>query len=124
MRFIFRLLPLFFLIASLPVGCIDLSWEPPPPGAVMAECASPHKDVDARVIATNVQGTYSFEVRNRKTGSLLAKQTISAPVGYHLHMVTLTWRQDGRMVSATIDHDFGSDNKVFDLMVPSMSPNP
>ena len=38
-----------------------------------------------------------------------------APVGYHAHIASLAWSEDGRIVTATIDHDFGEDNRVFDL---------
>jgi len=83
----------------------------------MAELTNPNKSLSARVIATEVQGTYIFEVREIRSGNILAEQTISAPIGYHEHTVWLTWSEDGRIVSATIDHDFGEGNKMFDLRI-------
>jgi hypothetical protein len=71
----------------------------------------------ARVIATEVQGTYIFEVRKIQKGNISVEQTISAPIGYHAHIVSLTWSLDGQTVSATIDHDFGEGNKVFNLRI-------
>jgi hypothetical protein len=112
-----RLSTLIFLAVISLVGCTDLSWEPPNPGSVMAELTSPDKSLSARVIATEVQGTYIFEVRKIRSGNILAEQTISAPIGYHAHIVWLTWSEDGRTVSATIDHDFGEGNKMFDLRI-------
>ncbi|MGB6378714.1 MAG: hypothetical protein WBG24_18550 [Syntrophobacteria bacterium] len=112
-----RLSTLIFLVAISLVGCTDLSWEPPNPGSVMAELTNPNKSLSARVIATEVQGTYIFEVREIRSGNILAEQTISAPIGYHEHTVWLTWSEDGRIVSATIDHDFGEGNKMFDLRI-------
>ena len=112
-----RLSTLIFLVAISLVGCTDLSWEPPNPGSVIAELTNTDKSLSARVIATEVQGTYIFEVRKIRSGNILAKQTISAPIGYHEHIVRLTWSEDGRTVSATIDHDFGEGNKTFDLRI-------
>jgi hypothetical protein len=86
----------------------------------MAELMNPEKSLSARVIATEVQGTYIFEVRKIRSGNILAKQTISAPIGYHEHIVRLTWSEDGRTVSATIDHDFGEGNKTFDLCIANI----
>ena len=106
------------------VGCTDLSWEPPNPGSVMAELTNPNKSLSARVIATEVQGTYIFEVLKIRSGNILAEQTISAPIGYHAHIVWLTWSEDGRTVSATIDHDFGEGNKMFDLRIVNIDAQP
>ena len=96
-------------------GCTDLSWESPKPGTVIAELTNPDKNFIARVIATEVRGTYTFEVRMIQKGIILAEQTISAPVGYHANIVSITWSEDGPIFSATIDHDFGEDNRVFKL---------
>ena len=81
----------------------------------MAELSNPEKSLSARVIATKVQGAYIFEVRSIKKDRVLEKKTISAPIGYHEHSVTLTWSNDGQTIAAAIDHDFGEDNKVFNL---------
>lgn len=110
-----KLLPLFFLLVILLINCTNYSWKPPGPGSVMAELRSPDNLIYARVIATDVHGTYTFEVRDIKSGQVLAEQNIWAPIGYHPHLVTLVWNQNGRTVSATIDHDFGDGNKTYDL---------
>ena len=52
-----------------------------------------------------------------KKDSILEKKTISAPIGYHEHSVSLIWSNDGQTVTATIDHDFGEGNKVFNLNI-------
>jgi len=83
----------------------------------MAELPNLDKSLSARVVATEVQGTYIFEVRKIRSGNILVRQTISAPVGYHAHVVSLTWSEDGRTVSAEIDNDFGEGNAVFDLRI-------
>lgn len=102
------------------VGCADNSWEPPDAGTIMAELKSPDTSLTARVIATGIHGTYIFEIRKIQRGNILTEKTISAPVGYHAHIVSITWSEDGRIVSAKIDHDFGEDNKVFDLHIESI----
>ena len=83
----------------------------------MAKHMSPDNSLLARVIAAKTKGTYTFQVRDIRTGDVLAERTIAAPIGYHAHIVTLAWGEDGRVVTATIDHDFGDDNRVFDLPV-------
>jgi hypothetical protein len=108
---------LAFILASAIVlsGCSDSLWEPPVSGSVMAERLSPDNSLLARVIAAKTKGTYTFEVQDIRTGDVSAERTITAPVGYHAHIVTLAWSEDGRFVTATIDHDFGDDNRVFEL---------
>ena len=81
----------------------------------MAERSSLDNSLLARVIAAETQGTYALEVRDVWKGDVLAERTIAAPVGYHAHIVSLTWSEDSRIVTATIDHHFGADNRVFDL---------
>jgi hypothetical protein len=121
MHFSARFSTLIFAAAIALVDCSGLLWEPPIPGSVMAESYySPDKSLSARVIATEGQGTYIFEVRKIRSGNILIEQTISAPIGYHAHIVWLTWSEDGRFVSATIDHDFGEGNKTFELSIVSI----
>ena len=98
-------------------GCSDSLWEPPIPGSVIAKRLSPDNSLLARVIAAKTKGTYIFEVQAFRTGDVLTERTIAAPIGYHTHIVTLAWREDGRFVTATIDHDFGDDNRVFEIRV-------
>jgi len=97
------------------VGCSGPLWEPPIPGSVMAEHSSPDNSLLARVIVAETKGTYILEVCDIRKGNVLAERSIAAPVGYHAHIVSLTWSEDSRIVMATIDHDFGDDNRVFDL---------
>jgi hypothetical protein len=110
-----RILPLVVATAIALVACASRFWEAPTPGSVMAERLSPDNSLLARVAATEIKGTYALEVRNGREGTVFAKRIISAPVGYHPHVVSLTWRADSRIVTATIDHDFGDDNRVFEL---------
>ena len=108
----------FFLIFSILVfliGCGDLSWKPPEPGTVMAELTNSDKSATARVIATNVQGSYIFEIRGSHKGEIIANQIISAPVGYHEHNVSITWNDGSCIFSCIIDHDFGEGNEVFEI---------
>jgi len=104
-----------FAAAIALVGCSGPPWEPPLPGSVLAERSSPDKSLLARLIAAEAQGTYTLEVRDVRKGDVLAERTIAAPVGYHAHIASLTWSEDSRIVTATINHDFGEDNRVFDL---------
>ena len=115
MHFSARFSTLIFAAAIALVGCSGPLWEPPISGSVMAERSSPDKSLLARVIAAEAQGTYTLEVRDVRKGDVLAERTITASVGYHAHIVSLTWSEDSRTVTATIDHDFGDDNRVFDL---------
>ena len=122
MQTVFRMLLLIYLVGTFPFGCVDFSWEAPDPGSVMAKRDGPHHNLYARVVATEVQGTYTFEVRRIKGDEILAKRSISAPVGYHPHKVTLSWDQNGRTASALIDYDFGDNNEVFALSVATITP--
>ena len=115
MHFSSRFLTLIFATAIALVGCSGQLWEPPIPGSVMAKRSSPDNSLLARLIAAEAKGTYTLEVRDIRKGNVLAERIIAAPVGYHAHIVSLTWSEDGRIVRATIDHDFGDDNRVFDL---------
>jgi|GEM_PF-1390626 hypothetical protein len=115
MHFSARFSTLILAAAIAVVGCSEPLWEPPIPGSVMAERSSPDKSLLARVIAAEAQGRYTLEVCDVRKGDVLAERTVTAPVGYHAHIVSLTWSEDSRTVTATIDHDFGDDNRVFDL---------
>lgn len=112
-----KLLLQFFLFGPLLFGCTNHYWKPPNTGSVMVELKSPDNCLYARVIATEVPGTYKFEVRHIQSGQVLAEKNISAPIGYHPHLVTLVWDRAGRTVWVTIDHDFGDGNKTYDLNV-------
>lgn len=115
MHFSSRFSAFIFAAAIALVGCSGSLWDPPLPGSVVAERSSPDKCHFARIIAAEAQGTYIFEVRDVRKGDVLAERTIAAPVGYHAHIALLTWSKDSRIVTAIIDHDFGENNRVFDL---------
>jgi hypothetical protein len=115
MHFSSRFPTLIFATVIALVGCSGPLWKPPIPGSVMAKRSSPDNSLLARVIAAEAKGTYTFEVRDIRKGNVLAERTIAAPVGYHEHIVSLMWSEDNRIVTATIVHDFGDDNRVFDL---------
>lgn len=83
----------------------------------MAEGSSPDNKLLAQVVATETKGTYIFKVHNIRKGNVLAQRTITAPIGYHAHIVSLKWSEDGLSVTATIDHDFADDNRVFDIRI-------
>ncbi len=117
MPFSSRFSTFIFATAIALIGCSGPLWEPPLPGTVMAERSSPDKNLLARVIAAEAQGTYTLEVRDVRNGDVLAERTIAAPVGYHAHIAFLTWSEDSRIVTAIIDHDFGEKNRVFDLSI-------
>ena len=117
MHFSSRFSIFIFAAAITLAGCSGSLWEPPLLGSVMAERSSPDKSLFARVTAAEVQGTYTLEVRDARNGDVLAERTILAPVGYHEHIVSLTWSADSRIVTATIDHDFGENNRGFDLHI-------
>ena len=82
---------------------------------MMAERPSPDNRLLAGVVAAEAQGIYTFEVRDVLNGLVLAERSMAAPVGYHAHIVSLRWRENSRIVTATRDHDFGDDNRVFNL---------
>lgn len=115
MRILLKL-PTFILLSVLFfAGCTDFSWSPPDPGTVMAELSNSEKSLSALIIATKVQGTYNFEVRTFEKQKVLERKSVSAPIGYHEHNISLKWSDDGKTVTATIDHDFGEGNKVYKI---------
>ncbi len=81
----------------------------------MTELSNSEKSLSALIIATEAQGIYIFEVRTIEKENVIKKKTISAPIGYHRHSMSLKWSDDGQTVTATIDHDFGEGNKVFKI---------
>ena len=104
------LLALMFMLA-----CTTSTWEAPEPGTVMAALTISDRTLTARVVATEIQGAYIFEIREGVKGRVLEERTISVPVGYHPHVVSITWNEGKRTVIATIDHDFGDNNALFIL---------
>src|SRR6059036_2170974 len=69
------------------------AWEAPPPGTLVAEKVAPDSGLVARVRAGTRKGQYVFELRRTHGNELVASETISAPIGYHAHRITLRWGQ-------------------------------
>jgi len=115
MHFASRFSTLMVAAAMALAGCSDSIWDPPVPGSILVERSSPDESLLARIIAAEIHGTYTLEVRDTRKGDMRAQRTIAAPVGYHSHIVSVAWSEDGRVVRATIDYDFGDNNRVFDL---------
>jgi|SRR6266853_2502289 len=91
------------------------AWDAPPPGSIVAETMAPDSGLVATVRAGLIKGEYLFELRRTNGGQLVASETISAPIGYHPHRITLRWLPGEARVIATIDHDFGDGNLEFPL---------
>ena len=90
-------------------------WDAPPPGTLVAEKVAPDSGLVARVRAGPAKGEYLFELRRTDGGEVVASETITAPVGYHEHRITLRWVTGRARAIATIDHDFGEGNSEFSL---------
>ncbi len=103
-------------IVFMLLGCFDFSFEPdwPEPGTIMATAASPDQAAVAKLITKKERGHYQFEIRDSGSGDMLAQSVISAPVGYHEHLVSIDWVERKR-AEATIDRDFGDYNLKFTL---------
>ena len=117
MNFSSRFLAFVFIAAIALASCSGSLWEPPLPGAVIAKRFSPDKSYLAQIIAAETKGKYTLGVYDVRENDLLAERDISGPVGYHEHIVLLKWSDDSRIVTATIDHDFGENNRVFHLRI-------
>ena len=115
MHFSLRFSTFIFAAAIALVGCSSPLWEPPVSGSVIVERSSPDKKLLARLITAEAPGAYTLEVRDIQKGDVIVRRTIVAPVGYHAHIASLKWSEDSRIVTATIDHDFGENNRMFDL---------
>jgi len=90
----------------LVLGRLDFfKWDAPRVGTVLAERRSPDGAFVATVTAADSIGHYSFVLR--QGSQIVARQDVSAPVGYHGHIVSLEWAPDGSRVFTTIDHDLG-----------------
>jgi hypothetical protein len=98
------------------------AWDAPPPGTLVAERVAPDSGLVARVRAGATKGQYVLELETTTGGELVASDTITAPVGYHEHRITLRWVTDSARAIATIDHDFGEGNLEFSLA--SVRPKP
>jgi hypothetical protein len=113
-----------FLVASVLVSalaltllaCFTVTSEPswPDPGTIVAVALSPDEAAQAVLISSNERGLYDFEIRDSGSGGTLARTTISAPLGYHEHLVSIHWAGT-RRAEAIIDYDFGDNNLQFTL---------
>ncbi len=97
--------------AFMLFGCSDSTFEPawPDPGTIVATTVSPDGTAVALLISRKERGHYNFEIRDTGSGVTLARTAISAPIGYHEHVVGILW-VDNRHAEATIDRDFGDNN--------------
>ena len=98
------------------LGCSDSTFEPawPSPGTLVATAVSPDEAAVAMLISRKERGHYQFEIRDTGAGVTLARKAISAPIGYHEHVVAILW-VNSRHAEATIDRDFGDNNLQFNL---------
>ena len=98
-------------ITFLLIGCFDDTFEPawPNPGTIVASAVAPNEAAVAVMISEYERGHYRFEIQDSGSGDILAQTAISAPIGYHEHVVSVRW-VDSRRAEATIDRDFGDNN--------------
>lgn len=103
-------------LAFMLLGCFDSTFEPvwPNPGTTVATAVAPDETSVAMLISKKERGHYQFEIRNTISEDTLARMAISAPIGYHEHVVSIYWI-DNQRAEATIDHDFGDNNIQFTL---------
>lgn len=104
-------------LAFALLGCFDRTFEPawPDEGTIVATALSPDHAAQAMLIAAVQRGHYRFEIQDAESGATLAHTAISAPLGYHEHIVSISWAPDSRHSQATIDYDFGDNNLQFRL---------
>ena len=103
-------------LAFLLVGCLNGIFEPawPDPGTIVTTAVAPDEAAEAVLISSKEPGHYHFEIRDPASGGTLARREISAPLGYHDHVVSIQWL-DTRRAEAIIDHDFGDNDLKFTL---------
>ena len=103
-------------LACVLLGCFDVMSEPtwPHSGAIVTKALAPDQAAEAVLTASKERGRYLFEIRESESGDTLAQIEISAPLGYHEHVISLHWPET-RRAEATIDHDFGDSNLKFTL---------
>ena len=78
---------------------------------IVAETTSPDGMLYSKIVTTDTNGKYLFEVKS--VNKVFFKQKfISAPTGYHSHNVILSWDILNSYVIGTIDHDFGDGNII------------
>jgi len=90
---------------------VSFSWDPTPPGVVVAERVSPDSQLVATVTADGSVGGYIFTLRTAGHGEVIASRRISVTLGPHEPIVGVVWAPSSSRAIVTIDHDFG-DNIV------------
>ena len=99
-------------------GCSDLNPPRSDEGTLVVSSVAPDSSFAANVVALEEQGHYLFELLSTRDNSVVASDTIVAPVGYHSHHVSLEWSPVADTVTARIDHDFGEGVLKFELAIP------
>lgn len=105
--------PFILIVGMFIYSAFHEPWfvpEVPAAGVVVAEQESSDGDFLSQVIATDERGVYRFIVFNILTEQAINEKTISVPVSYHAHGVSIEWNQKTNEVIATIDHDYGEGN--------------
>lgn len=104
------------VLACVLLGCFDDMSEPtwPHSGTIVTKALAPDQAAEAVLTAGKEPGRYLFEIRESESGESLARIEISAPLGYHEHVISLHWLET-RQAEVTIDHDFGDTNLKFTL---------
>ena len=74
-------------------------------GTVVSEKPSPDGKTLATVTAAIEPGHYILAFK--RDNQTIASREVSAPIGYHTHVVSVAWVPDGSRAIVTIDYDFG-----------------
>jgi len=105
------------LILLLAACESENSWKALPAGTEIAKKMSPNSLYSASVFAGELKGEYMVHINEAATGILVSNSQISAPIGYHQHLITLIWEPSGKSIDVKIDHDFGERNVVHKIKV-------
>lgn len=87
-------------------------------GTVVTQVPSPDGHAIGRVVALDEDGAYTFELRDSESDSLLARDELRAPLGYHPHRLSIVWSEASSEATATLDHDFGDAPVTVELKRP------
>jgi len=107
---------IYAAFACAILGCTDEMLVPtwPHSETIVARALAPDQAAEAVLTTTRERGQYWLEIRETESGDTFARIKISAPLGYHEHIVSLHWPEI-RRAEVTIDHDFGDNNLKFIL---------
>jgi len=86
--------PFILTIGMFLYSAIQRPWfvpEVPGAGVVVAELEFSDGDFLSKVIATDERGVYQFVVLYTSTEQTINEKTISVPVSYHAHGVSIRW---------------------------------